>query len=113
MLYTTSLVPVVLTFGRTIVLAVRNHQQDVVGRILGGGVANRYNGRLLPVRTFLRDKIGTQVSGSSGSGANGSASPARRNMEAVVAKLSPSPGNAVGSSGSVTRLLLRKVSFSF
>lgn len=73
MLYTTSLMPVVLTFGYI------NHQQDVVGRILGGGVANRYNGRLLPVRTFLRDKIGTQVSGS----------------------------------GSVTRLLLRKVSFSF
>lgn len=80
----------------------------MVGRILGGGVATRYNGRLLPVRTFLRDKIGTQVSGSSG--ANGSASPARRNKEAAVAKLSPSPGNAVGISGSVTRLLLRKVS---
>jgi len=31
---------------------------DTCGRVLGGGVANRFNGRILPVKTFLDDTWG-------------------------------------------------------
>jgi hypothetical protein len=99
-----------------------------VGRILGGGVAARYRGRLLPVRTFLRDTAppaaaGASHSGHASVGTHGHASPAKKRASAtVVAKgvakggakvgaASPgAKGDAAGSSGSVTRLLLRKAS---
>lgn len=100
-----------------------------MGRILAGGVAARFNGRLLPVRTFLRrGKFKTQISASSGGGQNksdenssggqaignapGKTISSKCKKDGAVAELSASPGSAAGNSGCVTQLLLCKVSSS-